>query len=125
MDTNQPSNTLSRRKFVKIGATGAATLFILPALSGCGSENGEAQTDEAEGGAGAQQKTATLAFRGGTIQTMTSENDVAEALAVDGNEIVYVGDEAGLEAFVGSGTKTGSPSSTTYTSATRPPSTST
>ena len=79
MDTNQPSNTLSRRKFVKIGATGAATLFILPALSGCGSENGEAQTDEAEGGAGAQQKTATLAFRGGTIQTMTSENDVAEA----------------------------------------------
>ena len=49
MDTNQPSNTLSRRKFVKIGATGAATLFILPALSGCGSENGEAQTDEAEG----------------------------------------------------------------------------
>ena len=36
---------------------------------------------------------------------MTSENDVAEALAVDGNEIVYVGDEAGLEAFVGSGTK--------------------
>lgn len=100
MDTNQPSNTLSRRKFVKIGATGAATLFILPALSGCGSENGEAQTDEAEGGAGAQQKTATLAFRGGTIQTMTSENDVAEALAVDGNEIVYVGDEAGLEAFV-------------------------
>ena len=55
MDTNQPSNTLSRRKFVKIGATGAATLFILPALSGCGSENGEAQTDEAEGGAGAQQ----------------------------------------------------------------------
>ena len=105
MDTNQPSNTLSRRKFVKIGATGAATLFILPALSGCGSENGEAQTDEAEGGAGAQQKTATLAFRGGTIQTMTSENDVAEALAVDGNEIVYVGDEAGLEAFVGSGTK--------------------
>ena len=29
---------------------------------------------------------------------MTSENDVAEALAVDGNEIVYVGDEAGLEA---------------------------
>ena len=48
MDTNQPSNTLSRRKFVKIGATGAATLFILPALSGCGSENGEAQTDEAE-----------------------------------------------------------------------------
>ena len=93
MDTNQPSNTLSRRKFVKIGATGAATLFILPALSGCGSENGEAQTDEAEGGAGAQQKTATLAFRGGTIQTMTSENDVAEALAVDGNEIVYVGDE--------------------------------
>ena len=79
MDTNQPSNTLSRRKFVKIGATGAATLFILPALSGCGSENSEAQTDEAEGGAGAQQKTATLAFRGGTIQTMTSENDVAEA----------------------------------------------
>ena len=36
---------------------------------------------------------------------MTSENDVAEALAVDGNEIVYVGDEAGLEAFAGSGTK--------------------
>lgn len=68
MDTNQPSNTLSRRKFVKIGATGAATLFILPALSGCGSENGEAQTDEAEGGAGAQQKTATLAFRGGTVK---------------------------------------------------------
>ena len=39
--------------YVTVVSSLLLNVFVLPALSGCGSENGEAQTDEAEGGAGA------------------------------------------------------------------------
>ncbi|WP_080798034.1 amidohydrolase [Arabiibacter massiliensis] len=100
MGTEKATGALSRRKFIELGATGAATLCILPLLSGCGSEN--AQSTVADGAP--RQGKATLAFKGGTVQTMVAEDDVAEAMAVEGNRIVYVGDEAGLEAFIGDGT---------------------
>lgn len=91
----------SRRRFIKLGAAGAATLCALPLFSGCGSVSAEPPAE----GAGPRAGKATLAFKGGAVQTMVSEHDVAEALAVEGNEIVYVGDEAGLEAFIGDDTK--------------------
>lgn len=48
---------------------------------------------------------ADLVLKNGTIQTMVSENDVKQALAVRGNEIVYVGDNAGVAAYVGEKTR--------------------
>ena len=41
------------------------------------------------------EEPATLVLKNGEIQTMVSEDDVAQAIAVRGNEIVYVGDDAG------------------------------
>jgi len=55
-----------------------------------------------------QSKTATPAdtvITGGKIYTVDEEQPWAEAMAVRGGEIVYVGDSAGAQAFVGEGTK--------------------
>ena len=51
------------------------------------------------------EEPATLVLKNGEIQTMVSEDDVAQAIAVRGNEIVYVGDDAGVEAFIGADTQ--------------------
>ena len=48
---------------------------------------------------------ADLVLTNGTFQTMVSEDDTAEAVAITGGELVYVGDAAGVEAFVGENTK--------------------
>lgn len=48
---------------------------------------------------------ADLILKNGHIQTMVTEADVAKAVAVKGNQIVYVGDDAGVEAFLGKDTK--------------------
>ncbi len=48
---------------------------------------------------------ADLVFKNGVIQTMVKEGDTAQAVAVTGDEIVYVGDDKGVEAYVGNSTK--------------------
>lgn len=48
---------------------------------------------------------ADLVFRGGPIHTASDARPTAEAIAVDAGRIVYVGDRAGAEAFVGAGTQ--------------------
>ncbi|MCR5033999.1 MAG: amidohydrolase [Clostridia bacterium] len=47
---------------------------------------------------------ATLILKNGTIQTMVGD-ETAQAVAVCGSEIIYVGDDAGAEAFAGEDTK--------------------
>ncbi len=88
---------LSRRTFLagSAVAAGAATL----ATTGC--SNG----GDKGGSAPAEDGKATLVFKNAHVQTMVAEDDVAEAVAVKGNEIVYVGDAAGVEEFVGDGTE--------------------
>ncbi len=44
---------------------------------------------------------ASLVLRGGAVYTVNPDEAWASALAVEGNRIVYVGDDAGVEAFVG------------------------
>lgn len=48
---------------------------------------------------------ADMVLTNGTIITMVSEGDTAEAVAVKDGEIIYVGDAAGAEAFVADSTK--------------------
>ena len=48
---------------------------------------------------------ADMVLTNGTIITMVSEGDTAEAVAVKNGEIVYVGDAAGAEAFVSDSTE--------------------
>jgi Predicted metal-dependent hydrolase with the TIM-barrel fold len=52
-----------------------------------------------------QDTTADYVLKNGVIQTMVSENDVAEAIAVKGNVIVYVGTNSGVEKYTDKDTK--------------------
>jgi hypothetical protein len=48
---------------------------------------------------------ADLAFRNGAVYRVDAVRSWASAVAVEGDQIVYVGDDAGLEPFVGPGTR--------------------
>lgn len=49
--------------------------------------------------------TATMVLRGGVIQTMDDDRSAVTAIAVENDKIVYVGDDAGVEAFIGTDTE--------------------
>ena len=44
-------------------------------------------------------------YRNGNIYTVDEDFSVASALAIKGDRLVYVGDEAGVEAYIGPDTK--------------------
>lgn len=44
-------------------------------------------------------------YRNGNIYTVNENFTVASAIAIKGDRLVYVGDEAGVEAYIGAGTK--------------------
>lgn len=102
MEANRSHGVLSRKEFIKITATGAATLCALGVLGGCTTDSTQPAPEANGDQAGTE---ADIVIRGGVIQTMTAEGDTAEAVALGGNEILYVGSAAGVEAFIGAGTK--------------------
>ena len=53
----------------------------------------------------AAPEAADSVYRNGNIYTVDEEFTVASAIAVKGDRLVYVGDEAGVEAYIGAGTK--------------------
>jgi predicted amidohydrolase YtcJ len=53
----------------------------------------------------APAKPADFVFTNGKVYTVDKDNPWAEAVAVKGNKIVYVGDDAGAKAFIGSDTE--------------------
>lgn len=59
---------------------------------------------DAEGG-GAAGRVADLVLRGANVITMDGELPRSEAIAIVGERIVYMGDDAGAEAFRGPGTR--------------------
>lgn len=89
---------LTRRSFVASSAV--MTLGALACLAGCSVPS----SGSGDPSAAPSEQTADVVFRNGHVQTMVSEGDVAEAVAIRGNEIVYVGDDAGAEAFIADGT---------------------
>ncbi len=54
----------------------------------------------------ASAESADFVFTGGKVYTLNDKQPWAEAVAVKGNKIVYVGDAAGANAFIGKDTKT-------------------
>ncbi|MDR1033632.1 MAG: amidohydrolase [Bifidobacteriaceae bacterium] len=62
-----------------------AVAVLLPACSQTGSSGKGAPAD--------------LVIKNATVQTMVNENDVAQAVAIKGDTIVYVGDNEGVAAF--------------------------
>ncbi len=73
--------------------------MTLTGVSGCSGNQG------AQGSAAKEEAKATFVFKNGVIQTLVAEDDVAEAVAIAGEDIVYVGDNEGVEEFVGDDTK--------------------
>ncbi|MCY1714986.1 amidohydrolase [Caproiciproducens galactitolivorans] len=72
----------------------ATTMF-----AGCGAPK-TATSPSAEAATGAD-----LVLKNGVVQTMVNENDTAQAVAVKGGKIIYVGDNAGAQKFVGDKTE--------------------
>lgn len=52
-----------------------------------------------------ESQSADIVLKNGIIQTMVKETDVAQSVAIIGDEIVYVGDDTGVQKFVGTNTK--------------------
>lgn len=93
---------LTRRSFV-VGSTVAALGLVLPAMAGCDSSS--PNPTGGTNGSPVEGETADLIFRNAHVQTMVNENDVAEAVAIRNNTIIYVGDNAGVESYIDDATE--------------------
>jgi len=83
----------------RLGTVGVLAVCVF--LLACSDQDqGSASTTAAAG-----VEPADFVFTNGDIYTVDDGNSRAEALAVRGDEIVYVGDNSGAAAFVGSGTE--------------------
>jgi predicted amidohydrolase YtcJ len=95
---------MKKMKGFPAGLCAAALAAVM--LAGCGTSAQPTAAPAATAAPEAAADTAAdLVFKNGEIQTMTAEDDVAQAVAVRDGVIVYVGDDAGAEAYVGTGTQ--------------------
>lgn len=101
MSTSYLEQLLSRRHFV-IGSSALAAATLSGGLWGCASGEPLGSTGAP---ASPEQNIADIVLYNGHVQTMVSEGDVASAVAIAGNKIVYVGDDSGIDAFVGDNTQ--------------------
>ena len=79
-------------KSIKITLTMAFAFALMISMAGCGEQGG---SDNA----------ADIAFTNGLVYMADEAGDTAEAAAVKGDEIVYVGDAPGVEEFIGDNTR--------------------
>lgn len=93
---------LTRRSFL------SATALTALGLAAC-SSGGEVPAEETPAEEAPAESAATdavdLVITNATVQTMVSEDDVAGAVAVKGNEIVFVGSAADVDQYVGEATR--------------------
>lgn len=92
---------LSRRHFV-IGSSALAAATLSGGLWGCASDEPLGSTGPSDS---PEENAADLVLYNGHVQTMVSESEVASAIAIAGSKIVYVGDDSGIDAFVGDTTQ--------------------
>lgn len=91
----------------KMDVTRRSFLIGSTALAGAAAATTTGCANGAAGGSGSAGDSgkATLVFTNAHVQTMVSEDDVAEAVAVRGNEIAYVGNAKDVEDLVDDKTK--------------------
>lgn len=112
-----------KRRYLKKGmAVILAAIMAAGTLGGCGNAKKDSPSKEvadngvkdnqSESDSSNETKTeapslapADLVFENGLIRTMVSEEETAQAVAVKGDEIVYVGDNEGVKAFIGEDTQ--------------------
>ena len=79
-----------------------SVLFIFSiALYGCSKNDQQAL----ESGGTATKTVADIVFTGGKVYTVNEAQPWAEAVAISGNMLLYVGDSSGAAAYVGEGTE--------------------
>ena len=101
MSMSRLDQLLSRRHFV-IGSSALAAATLSGGLWGCASDEPLGSTGPSDS---PEENAADLVMYNGHVQTMVSESEVASAIAIAGNKIVYVGDDSGIDAFVGDTTQ--------------------
>lgn len=101
MSMSRLDQLLSRRHFV-IGSSALAAATLSGGLWGCASDEPLGSTGPSDS---PEENAADLVLYNGHAQTMVSESEVASAIAIAGNRIVYVGDDSGIDAFVGDTTQ--------------------
>lgn len=101
MSMSRLDQLLSRRHFV-IGSSALAAATLSGGLWGCASDEPLGSTGPSDS---PEANAADLVLYNGHVQTMVSESEVASAIAIAGNKIVYVGDDSGIDAFVGDTTQ--------------------
>ena len=101
MSMSRLDQLLSRRHFV-IGSSALAAATLSGGLWGCASDEPLGSTGPSDS---PEENAADLVLYNGHVQTMVSESEVASAIAITGNKIVYVGDDSGIDAFVGDTTQ--------------------
>lgn len=79
---------------------GAVVIAAATALAACSSPGGSSAQEEPSGSGEAD-----VVFRNGRVYTVAGPEQWAQAVAVKGNSIAYVGDDAGAMALAGSGTR--------------------
>ena len=106
---NQEEQTMKKKHVLRLLAA-AVTMGMLAGTVSCGNagqndsqESSQAEKEkkeEPEQESGDEEES-DMVFRGGTILTMLSEDDMDNsAVAVKDGEIVYVGDEEGIEKYI-------------------------
>jgi predicted amidohydrolase YtcJ len=73
-------------------------LMLLPACT-------QKESSEERGAVAPVDQTADLVIKNAIVQTMIDEGDVAQAVAIKGDTIIYVGDDAGVAIFEGADTR--------------------
>ena len=101
MSMSHLDQLLTRRHFV-IGSSALAAATLSGGLWGCASDEPLGSTGPSDS---PEENAADLVLYNGHVQTMVSESEVASAIAIAGNKIVYVGDDSGIDAFVGDTTQ--------------------
>lgn len=102
MSGSSASLTLAGR----VAAVAAMALAIVQATAPASAvESQESGASAASGKAGTAPSAADLVITGGRIYTVDPSRSTAEALAVKGGKIVYIGNAAGAQRWIGTGTK--------------------
>lgn len=92
---------MNKKRLTKVLALSLAFVMCISLLAACGKKAEPTPTADTQ----TAETAATKVYRGGIIQTMDDDRSTATAIAILDDKIVYVGDDAGVEAFIGEGTE--------------------
>lgn len=93
---------MKKQNTIRVLSLALTGCLMLTAFAGCGKKAPAEPSAEPEA---LQGGTATMVLRGGVIQTMDDARSTATAVAIENDKIVYVGDDAGVEEFIGTATE--------------------